>query len=714
MVCFVDWLLLFMQPSDFWIADWHIQPQLNRIRGNDETVQIEPRIMDVLVLLAQTPGQVVRREELLETVWSNRFVGEEALTRSISELRKVFGDNPRKPHVIETIRKSGYRLIAPVQIKTQQTAALAETSTALNQTITDVWTDLRKPSYIYGALGIATLLFGLAWWLTRPSPASPTPRMVPLTSYPGLETAPQLSPDGKQVAFVWTGMDGNNDVYIKLIGTEQPFRLTDSPAADLYPTWSPDGNQIAFARVTDSSCVLLSKSALGGPERRLTTCSVGSYPAPSWSPDGRWLVFNDRPSPTAPYRLIRFSFDTEETVALTHPPEQYMGDTRPLFSPDASPLQIAFKRTNLFGIMDLYVLPISGGTPTRLTSDNLKIRGHTWDASGTHIIFSSNRTGPYNLWKVGMTGTEPELFFIGDHIHGLSYAQDHHRLVHETWQVDINLWALDLPARPTNVPTQFVSSTRWDAHAVFSPDGSRLAFASTRSGTPEIWMSDADGSNLVRLTSFGGAFTSAPQWSPNGERIVLSSRAQGNADLYVLDPEGGLPQRLTHNTSIDVNPTWSRNGEWIYFGSNRSGSWQLWKMAYTGVDTLQVTDDGGYFAQESEDGQSLYYTRLEQPGLWKRALSETESRLLIPDLGSAYERTWTIHNHAIYYIASDDEASATLQRFDLSTHASSSLYTFSRELTNSGLGIAPNGTTLLFAQVDQQESDLTLIEHFQR
>ncbi|MFT5234515.1 MAG: DNA-binding winged helix-turn-helix (wHTH) protein, partial [Candidatus Krumholzibacteriia bacterium] len=98
----------------FRLNQWLVQPDLNRISGPDGTTQVEPRVMAVLLALAQRPGDVLTRLELLDLVWGDTVVGEEILTRAVSELRRVFGDKARKPEYIETIRNHGYRLIAPV------------------------------------------------------------------------------------------------------------------------------------------------------------------------------------------------------------------------------------------------------------------------------------------------------------------------------------------------------------------------------------------------------------------------------------------------------------------------------------------------------------------------------------------------------------------------------------------------------------------------
>ena len=94
--------------------DWLVRPRLNRVEGRGRVVQLQPKIMGVLCVLAERPGELVTRERLFETVWKDTHVTEHVLARSISELRRAFGDTPKRPQVIETIPKSGYRLAARV------------------------------------------------------------------------------------------------------------------------------------------------------------------------------------------------------------------------------------------------------------------------------------------------------------------------------------------------------------------------------------------------------------------------------------------------------------------------------------------------------------------------------------------------------------------------------------------------------------------------
>ena len=112
----------------FTLGEWLVQPQLNRLsRPGGEDAQLEPKMMDVLVRLARTTGEVVSREDLIDAVWPEVYISESVLTRAIAGLRRALGDDARKPRFIETISKRGYRLIGP-PAPTPATAAAVQSA----------------------------------------------------------------------------------------------------------------------------------------------------------------------------------------------------------------------------------------------------------------------------------------------------------------------------------------------------------------------------------------------------------------------------------------------------------------------------------------------------------------------------------------------------------------------------------------------------------
>jgi hypothetical protein len=144
----------------------------------------------------------------------------------------------------------------------------------------------------------------------------------------------------------------------------------------------------------------------------------------------------------------------------------------------------------------------------------------------------------------------------------------------------------------------------------WSPDGSRLVFASNRTGRWQLFTVYADGSHLKQLT-FNASTNSHPAWSPDGSSIAFSSNRSGNADIWVLNLSGGLTQRTT-NAASDFEPAWRPDGWDIAFTSNRSGRDQIWATSAHGLGGkgFRITSDAATDTdpQWSPDLQTVVYT----------------------------------------------------------------------------------------------------------
>src|SRR5712691_12981842 len=101
--------------AGFRIGEWLVTPSLNQISRNGTSARVEPKAMRVLVYLAEHPG-VVSKDQLISAVWPDVFVSDDVLPGCISALRKTLNDDARRPRIIETIHKSGYRLLVPARL----------------------------------------------------------------------------------------------------------------------------------------------------------------------------------------------------------------------------------------------------------------------------------------------------------------------------------------------------------------------------------------------------------------------------------------------------------------------------------------------------------------------------------------------------------------------------------------------------------------------
>jgi TolB-like protein/DNA-binding winged helix-turn-helix (wHTH) protein len=192
--------------TDFRVGPWLAKPSLNIISGNRTTVHLEPKVMELLVCLARHAGEALPKETLLQAVWPDTFVSEDVLKRCISELRRVFQDDARQPHIIETIPKRGYRLVARVEPVNgnQEISAVSvpeTTSSRMQRSMRKWW---------IAALAIATAVV-LAIFLSalrgnRPASASVAPPIHSLAVLP----LQNLSADPSQEYF----SDGMTDALI--------------------------------------------------------------------------------------------------------------------------------------------------------------------------------------------------------------------------------------------------------------------------------------------------------------------------------------------------------------------------------------------------------------------------------------------------------------------------------------------------------------------
>lgn len=146
----------------FAIGDFEVHPSLNQLAHRGKAIRVTPKVMQVLLCLAERPNQAVTRDELLDSAWPDVAVNEDVLTSAISELRRIFQDSPRSPAVIETIPKIGYRLIAPLK-PAPSSAALPEAQEPVKGLANQKARPARKSRWLLAAaLAAAALLLALA------------------------------------------------------------------------------------------------------------------------------------------------------------------------------------------------------------------------------------------------------------------------------------------------------------------------------------------------------------------------------------------------------------------------------------------------------------------------------------------------------------------------------------------------------------------------
>ena len=727
---------MLMTPNELYnFGSYSLDISSRTLTRSGEVVTLAPKTFDLLALLVKSNGRLLSKSELMGSLWPDTFVEEANLSFQISSLRKALGEDGVE--WIETVPKHGYRFRGEVQGPARQNHEVRASRVAEEHLPPGkkgrLWAIAAAMALAIGLISVAVIR--KAVWSPRESEGrSPA---VPLTAYPGYEMQPSLSPDGSQVAFLWNGpTEDNCDIYIKLVGPGRPLRLTTSPAWDDSPAWSPDGRLIAFLRFnTPVSADVFVIPALGGPEHKVATISVRRQGTTlysnrvkfaqtagdlAWTPDGKWIAFGGRPSDEETPGIWLVAADGTEKRRLTRVSGQEFGDWTPSFSPDGRTL--AFIRERSVSASAVYVLPLSShmtaaGSPKRVIREAAAIQGLAWTPSGSGVVFSSGgHLGLSHLWRVPLAASSakpldpPQLLSFGEHATGISISRSG-RLVYAAQFRDANIWRLTLGGQNTPSPTPLVPSTLDEGMPDYSPDGKRLAFASTRSGTEEIWVSDAAGSNPMQVTSMGGPQCANPRWSPDGRLILFNSRREGSADLNVLWPETGELRRITDDPAEEIEPRWSRDGRAIYFGSNRTGRLEVWKMPANGGAAVRITQHGGLTASESPDGRFLYYAKEGVPtSIWRVPVGGGEEKFVLD--GLSYALNFVVADQGLYFLAQGAAPSKTsIDFFEFATGKMSTLLKVGKQYYV-GMALSPDQKSLLYSVIDNAGSNLMLVDQF--
>jgi len=378
-----------------------------------------------------------------------------------------------------------------------------------------------------------------------------------LTELPGAESAPDISPDGRQIVFA-SRASGQSDVYLLRVGGARAINLTEgSPADDRQAAFSPDGALIAFRSEREGGGIFVMGST-GESVRRVTTAGHD----PAWSPDGKSIAY-------ATEGVLDPSSRTSTSVLWTadaatgRAAQIFAGDAvQPAWSPDGQ--RIAFWANNK-GQRDLWVIPATGGSPVAVTSDAATDWSPEWSPDGRWLYFSSDRSGQMNVWRVAMAAN----------------------------------------GTASGTPQPVTRSLAGVGYARLASDGSRMSLmAYSRSYELSVAAFDP---TTGRVGSGASIRSSSLGWcSPSPTADWLACTARGaQEDIVLMRADGSETMRLMDDVPKDRNPTWAPDGNRVAFMSTRTGSWELWSARRDGSDLRQMTDfkSNVYEAVWSSDGK---------------------------------------------------------------------------------------------------------------
>ena len=604
------------------------------VRDDDgHRTRVTFKSLGVLFALIAQDGEVVGRERLLQSVWPNTMPTEDVLNQAVTQLRRAFGDDADRPRYIRTIARTGYRLLADVEWLPPQPQD-RDPATPPEPPAGRAGRGDRQARgagrWARGSLLVASALVASTVGLSVPDsgrfaktergdgPGSAELRSFQrLTSRPGVEWLPTLSPDGAQVVYSSVAPDGSAALMLQATAQAPPRTLTrPGPGErDVMPTWSPDGREIAFARddLLRARCRILLVPVSGGAEREAGSCLHDDTSAIAWHPEGKRLIADGVSKQPGRHGAIEtLDLGTGEWTSLRYQRRVDDVDMMANYSPDGR--WIAFQRN--ISLSDIWLMPASGGTPRRLTRMRTPMDGLAWGGDSRTIVFSAFRAGAWRLYAVGIDGGEardlgaPGARRPAAALRSPAVAFTMDDSVRQLHVADASAGARPAPLFP---------STGDDLLPSIAPDGRQLVFVSYRSGRVGLWWGRVDDPQSLRLIE--GVMPVprfAASWSDDGHRVLVIGEHGGRSALFEVDAGSGRASRLPVPEGDPVHAAYLSDRDLLVIADRGDGRLRLSRYDRTATPWRRdASIDNVAFVRVDPAGTRVLFTRPLEPGVWQ-------------------------------------------------------------------------------------------------
>jgi|GEM_PF-2656668 len=668
-------------PAFIQIGSLQLDVDANQLIIDNDRIQIEPKLVEVLCYLKSRQNQVVTRENLLAEVWHGQVVSDNAITRSISQVRKYLELSAQPRPQIETIPRVGYRLNIE-QINENTPKKTNENKHANDQTFTTVDSSPKQKSgWLKRKITVDTTMFKVATFilftlvifaeffyeLMTQSGKIDEVKLMTLTELPGVERKPRYSPNGQLIAFNYRPRRSEfTHLYLLNPATQETTALLTSDQIIVDIAWRPGSNQILISQWDNSSqrqcsLVLVSLTANFKLEsaRNILSCGERALAYVAWHPDGDKFYYNDRASLDRPYSIYSYSLTSNRTTQLTLPPQQsnMRGDYYIFSGPGYQ--RLGFLRYKGTRENELLVFDPQEEKVVEQFALPENLSAISWFDQSTQLLMKQHD----KLFRFDFETQEKELIYpVGENSADFFANFEQTGILYATGKSDSNLYAFSLND-PDEVQ-QLTNSTAIEIKPSYANLSGQLAFFSDRSGSVQIWLRDEQGREKKLSDAPASLEISRMNWSPDDSEILF----QYHDEIYSIDVASGEISRLIDKTHLPYVVSWSNDGESIFYSAEKSGEWQIWQWQRAANVHRQITTEGGYSAFQHQDG-SLYFSKLHQPGLWRinlNAPQPAKPELIFDDFEVINWSKWWLVEQGVYYYSTKPDTNG-LMYFDFNT-----------------------------------------------
>jgi len=643
------------------IAEFIFCDQQQTLTVGNNTQQLEPMMVELLSYFCQKPDQIISKDQLIEQVWLGRIVSDNAVSKLITKLRKAFNDDARQPKFIATFPKKGYKFIAitevivesvtlanvdektpstPQELDDEKCIAIENIQPELadNKAISQQPHIAIEPKaserFVKAAISLCILfLLCMVIYFLKSKQQDTAPVLThakALTAAAGNELFPSVSPDGQQLSYMSVQTDGMH-LMIKNISDERVIEVSHEQEVGVGPaSWSFDGTLLVYLVATPERCQYYIRTINGlkvGEAQLIHNCPAGSYGKIAFTHDNNRLVFTESEGGSSPYELFEINLLSKKIKRLTQP-EVFLGGNSQ-FDMHPSENKILISSPDKQQWEGFYSLDLENDNLQLLFKQDAYICCGIWSHDGERVVLMGEHPA-YQLISYDLKGKNLNIIYSGSRqIHRPARHSNGQDYLFTSGQQNSNVHLFDLI---TNKPEIVAESSMDDRLATFShhqePSQKKIAYISLTTGNEEVWLTDLNSSQHIKLSSFNDNRHYVDlQWSPDGQFLMALTLNE----IHLIDIETGQFERLKI-PQTEIRAVSFKDDKTLSFSRKRQGKWQVY---YYQIYSHNVTVAEGkwQYIQFTPEKQNTLWLDQKSQLYWGEAKKKVANpQLLAPEL----------------------------------------------------------------------------------
>jgi DNA-binding winged helix-turn-helix (wHTH) protein/Tol biopolymer transport system component len=579
-----------------------------------ESINLAPKVYDLLVFFCLNHHRVISKDELMDQVWSGTIVTENAISRTIVKVRKALGDDPKNPQFILTVPRKGYRMVAEFIATEHATLSEAANSPSKRQAVnaplvnhesttaktsngyTQLWgkdSALKIIILTSVLLSLSMLFYSMGF---QPAESITTKQIKPLTREIGEEIFPTISPDNKLLAYTKVISGKNSYINIENLDTHKKQSISHARGKISKPVWSPLTNKLAFLYQHNSVCQIywadIDMITDHNTWQLMSECAADSEPSFMFSPDEQYLYFNDKASTTNGYQIFRVHLATSTKDIVNQPITSGKGNYSFDISPNGE--QLVMLNSEFAPITRIYTLELENSRLTQTAQLPYLMRSILWHHDNKTIIHPSPHPA-YDLWQSNLKGEKLAVVTSNTsrvkHVSRVNNGKDFtfvsyllNRDIHFTSTDTANLAATEEKVASYN-------SSVMDYLPTLANTRQQYAFVSKRSTNAEVYIADLTDNTLEQpqqLTHFNNHVKLYHlAFSPNDSQLLIVADNQ----LYVAETKSLSVKQLPLENIAISGVSWLDENT-ILFSTIKNNDWYF--MQYNINESQLLTLPAGY------------------------------------------------------------------------------------------------------------------------